>query len=134
MEDTSKNTNGIAEGKLPEGASLTQEVKPPIDVPPPAAKPVPKAPVQLSKEEQLEVENIALKVENLAFRKQGIQDAIVELGKQEKINTLSLQDIKKRLGEKYGMDPMRLKIRPDGMMTEDPIGIPARPVQAGPQS
>lgn len=98
---------------------------PPIDVQPPATGPrKPGAPIQLTEAESTKVENFALKLENMAYRKQSIQDTIAALNQEERAATEGLKRFKEELGAKYGMDPMRIKVRKDGTLIEEPA--PAR--------
>ena len=113
--DNEKTQNGTPEqlvGKMPEGASLIMESVPP------ALRQGPRGPVQLTKEEKLEAENIALKAENLAYRRQNLLAAINELGNEERQLGGEAKAFKEKMGEKYGMDPKLLKIRPDGTLLE----------------
>jgi hypothetical protein len=88
---------------------------PPVAVPPQK----PKQPIQITKEERLEVENFALKLENIAYRKKVIQDAIADINNEEQATKMGLAKFKESLGQKYGMDSLKLKIRRDGTLSEE---------------
>jgi len=114
--DNEKIYNGTLEqqlaGKLPEGAPLIMESVPP------ALRHGPRGPVQLTKEEKLEADNIALRAENLAYRKQSLMATINDLTDLERQLGGEAKAFKEKMGEKYGMDPKLLKIRHDGTLLE----------------
>jgi hypothetical protein len=118
--------NGIAEGKMPEGASLTMQSVPPVRSEMPTMDSIASARevaspgnmTKLSEEEKMKAENFALHFENLSFRKSSIQQIIVELNAREQQLKLDLHAFKVSLGKKYGMNPLKLKIKSDGTILE----------------
>lgn len=77
----------------------------------------PKKPLQLSREEMLELENYFLKIENLRLQQERQQKEIVEAGTMAMRLQKELGEKRTELSKKYGVDLSRARIDAHGVIT-----------------
>jgi hypothetical protein len=73
---------------------------------------------KLSREDRLEIEVLAVKIQNMALQQQQMQRDIVESVRQRQAFQTELVAMQAKLGEKYGVDMTTVKIEPDGTLIE----------------
>jgi hypothetical protein len=124
--------NGIGADAGLKGASLTMQAVPPARAEMPtmdaAVETVARrAAAVLTEDEKLRAENLALKFENISFRKSSLQQAVIELNAIEQQAKIDLKAFKEVLAQKYGMDPTKLRIQPDGTLLASASELGQRP-------
>lgn len=87
-----------------------------VDSPPP-----PVVPPRLTREERLELENLALKVENIRLQQERLRQDFVTSTRMLRELQKEAQDYQFGLGKKYGVDLAHSTIQSDGSI------IPAKP-------
>lgn len=105
----------------------------PVPAAPPGAAPTAAAvAIKISREDYLEIENVSVKAQNMAYQEARLQRDLVEANRMRRDFQAQVVELQGKLSEKYKVDlkDPTLKILEDGTVLIPPK-TPAAPAKAG---